>query len=170
MLILAGTAVASVTGSRLAAIAALGVVGVGVSLLFLIFSAPDVAMTQLMVETLFVVIASVALLRLPALRGPELRSRAGRTRDAALGLAVGSVVATLLLAVLTVPLDPMLGDWFVRQSVVEGHGRNVVNVILVDFRALDTLGEITVVAVAAMAAYALLKLAPPATRPKGDRR
>ncbi|MCL4684285.1 DUF4040 domain-containing protein [Myxococcota bacterium] len=170
VLILAGTAVASVTGSRLAAIAALGVVGVGVSLLFLIFSAPDVAMTQLMVETLFVVIASVALLRLPALRGPELRSRAGRTRDAALGLAVGSVVATLLLAVLTVPLDPMLGDWFVRQSVVEGHGRNVVNVILVDFRALDTLGEITVVAVAAMAAYALLKLAPPATRPKGDRR
>ncbi len=169
-LIVAGTGVALVAGSRLAAIAALGVVGVGVSLLFLIFGAPDVAMTQLMVETLFVVIASVALLRLPALRGAELRTRAARARDAILGIAVGSAVAALLLAVEAVPLDPLLGDWFVRNSVPEGHGRNVVNVILVDFRALDTLGEITVVAVAAMAAYALLKLAPAATRPKADRR
>ena len=169
-LILAGTGVAMVAGSRLAAIAALGVVGVGVSLLFLIFGAPDVAMTQLMVETLFVVIASVALLRLPALRGLELRTRAGRVRDAVLAVAVGSAVAALLLAVLTVPLDPLLGEWFVRNSVPQGHGRNVVNVILVDFRALDTLGEITVVAVAAMAAYALLKLAPAGGRPKADRR
>ena len=169
-LILAGTGVALIAGSRLAAIAALGVVGVGVSLLFLIFGAPDVAMTQLMVETLFVVIASVALLRLPALRGPELRTRPGRARDAVLAIAVGSAMAALLLAVLAVPLDPLLGDWFVRNSVPEGHGRNVVNVILVDFRALDTLGEITVVAVAAMAAYSLLKLAPAAGPPKADRR
>jgi multicomponent Na+:H+ antiporter subunit A len=169
-LILAGTVVAMLAGSRLAAIAALGVVGVGVSLLFLIFGAPDVAMTQLMVETLFVVIASVALLRLPALRGADLRTPAGRGRDAVLSIAVGFAVAALLLAVLSLPLDPLLGDWFVQHSVPEGHGRNVVNVILVDFRALDTLGEITVVAVAAMAAYALLKLTPVAARAKADPR
>ena len=168
-LVLAGTAVALVAGSRLAAIAALGVVGVGVSLLFLMFGAPDVAMTQLMVETLFVVIAAVALLRLPDIEGGDLRRPGARARDALLGVAAGASVAALLLAVESTPLDPLLGEWFVRHSVPEGHGRNVVNVILVDFRAIDTLGEITVVAVAAAGAVALLKLRGPGgnARPEG---
>jgi multicomponent Na+:H+ antiporter subunit A len=159
-LIVAAALLAARTRSRLAAIAALGVVGVGAALLFLLFGAPDVAMTQLLVETLFVVIVASALLRMPRL-ADDLRSRATRARDAVLAAATGATVTAVLLAVLAVPFDPFVGDWFLDQSVPAGFGRNVVNVILVDFRALDTLGEITVVVAAGWAVHALLGLRGP---------
>ena len=82
-------------------------------------------------------------------------------------IAAGATVSALLLAVLASPLDPTLADWFAANALPAGFGRNVVNVVIVDFRALDTLGEITVVAVAASAAYALLKLRPGASA-RGD--
>jgi multicomponent Na+:H+ antiporter subunit A len=150
-LILAGTGLAVVTSSRLAAAAGLGVVGVGAALVFLLFGAPDVAITQLLVETLTVVLLAVALLRLPRL-APDWRPG-----HAALSAAVGAIVALALLAVLREPFDRRLSDWFETASWPEAHGRNIVNVILVDFRALDTFGEIVVVAVAAVAALALLR-------------
>ncbi|RIL06712.1 MAG: Na(+)/H(+) antiporter subunit A [Proteobacteria bacterium] len=163
LLVAAGSIAPIVTTSRLASIAALGLVGAGVSLLYLLFGAPDVAMTQLLVETLTVVIVAVVLLRLPRFSGRDHPGSAGRARDAALAIAAGTTVSALLLAVLASPLDPSLSDWFAANALPAGFGRNVVNVVIVDFRALDTLGEITVVTVAACAAYALLKLRPGAS-------
>jgi multicomponent Na+:H+ antiporter subunit A len=167
LLVAAGSFAPIVTTSRLASIAALGIVGAGVSLLYLIFGAPDLAMTQLLVETLTVVIVAVVLLRLPRFSGRDHPGQAGRVRDAVLAIAAGATVSALLLAVLASPLDPTLTDWFAANALPAGFGRNVVNVVIVDFRALDTLGEITVVAVAASAAYALLKLRPGASA-RGD--
>lgn len=155
VLIAAASVMVVIARSRLTSICALGVVGVGVALLFVMFGAPDVAITQLFVETLVVVLVSVVMLRLPAFDIiAERRFRAG---DAALALAVGAVVSLVLLAVIDSPLDRSLTTFFETNSVPEAYGRNIVNVILVDFRALDTFGEVAVVAVAALAAYALIR-------------
>jgi len=75
------------------------------------------------------------------------------------GLAFGALAAGLLLAATAGPLDPALAQYFAERSVPQANGRNVVNVILVDFRAVDTLGEIAVVAVSFAAALPLLRLA-----------
>ncbi|WP_102109499.1 putative monovalent cation/H+ antiporter subunit A [Oceaniglobus roseus] len=154
-LIVTGAAIVTVTRSRLAAIAALGTVGIGVALTFIVYSAPDVAITQLLIETLNVVLVSVALLRMPLLDPAGTHDH--RPKDAVLALAVGGVVATLLLCVLAVPMDMRLTQFFEEASYPDAHGRNIVNVILVDFRAIDTFGEITVVVIAALSAYALLR-------------
>jgi multicomponent Na+:H+ antiporter subunit A len=143
---------------RLAAIATLGVVGYSIALLFVLYGAPDLAMTQFLVETLTVILFVLVFYHLPP--SPEPSPAAGRLRDALLALLAGGVMTALvLLAVQTGPLATISG-FFVEHSLPAGHGRNVVNVILVDFRGLDTLGEITVLAVAAVGVYALLKLRP----------
>ena len=153
-LICAGAVMATLTRSRIAAMGALGVVGIGVALVFIVFSAPDVAITQLLVETLIVVLVAIALLRLPDFgqSGRDLRPC-----DALLSLGVGAMVSAILLAVLETPLDRRLTSYFETASWPEAFGRNIVNVILVDFRALDTFGEIAVVVIAALSAYALLR-------------
>jgi multicomponent Na+:H+ antiporter subunit A len=158
LLIVLGTGATVLAESRLLAICALGTVGIGVALIFLMFSAPDVALTQLLVETLVVVIAALVLLKLPYLKFTGRRITFGRTLDAIIALAVGGTVTATLLAVTAVPIDLSLTEFFEVQAVPGGFGRNIVNVILVDFRAFDTLGEVAVVAVAGLAAYALIKL------------
>ncbi|MEL7462124.1 MAG: hydrogen gas-evolving membrane-bound hydrogenase subunit E, partial [Pseudomonadota bacterium] len=153
-LILVGSAQAAITRSRIAAIAALGVVGIGAALIFIFFGAPDVAITQLMVEVLVVVLVSVVMLRLPPLSAQPTKFRPGH---AAIALGVGVVVSLSLLAVLSAPLDRSLTTYFEVTSWPEAFGRNIVNVILVDFRALDTFGEVAVVVIAALSAVALLR-------------
>jgi len=153
--ITAGAILTAFTRSRMTAIAALGVVGIGVALIFIMFSAPDVAITQLLVETLVVVLVAVAMLKLPRLG--LARDRRRRPLHAALAVTVGALTTGILVAVLQNPLDRRLTDYFEAASWPEAFGRNIVNVILVDFRALDTFGEIAVVVVAALAAYALLR-------------
>ncbi len=143
--------------SRLLAISCLGVVGAGIALLFLTFGAPDVALTQLLVETLTVVIVALVLLRLPELNSNRPAPAAVRTGNAALAVAIGTLISTLLLTVNRTALDRTLTQFFEANSYVAAHGRNIVNVILVDFRSLDTLGEITVVALAGLAGYALIR-------------
>jgi multicomponent Na+:H+ antiporter subunit A len=69
---------------------------------------------------------------------------------------MGIAAAAVLLSVLAVPFDSQVSDYFRHASVADAHGRNLVNVIIVDFRALDTLGEITVLALAALAASAVI--------------
>jgi multicomponent Na+:H+ antiporter subunit A len=155
VLILLATLAAVLLKSRLAAIAALGVVGYGVALVFVLFGAPDLAMTQFLVETLTVILFVLVFYHLPEPR--MVSERVARWRDAALAVAVGAVMTALVL-VGTPENYPSISAYFVENSVPRGHGRNVVNVILVDFRGLDTLGEITVLAVAAVGVYALLKL------------
>ncbi|MFP2896798.1 hydrogen gas-evolving membrane-bound hydrogenase subunit E [Corallococcus sp. 4LFB] len=144
--------------SRLAAVTALGVVGFGVALLFLFFGAPDLALTQAIVEALTVVVFLLALLHLP--RYTRLSSTAVRLRDVVLSAGVGGVMGMLALSAATPPPHPLVSTFFLEHSVLQAHGHNVVNVILTDFRALDTLGEITVLAVAALGVHALLKLLP----------
>jgi multicomponent Na+:H+ antiporter subunit A len=143
--------------SRLQAILSMGVTGVSVALLFLLFGAPDLAYTQFMVETLSVVIIALVLLRLPV-DTYDSRHILPSLRDAAIAGAVGVFFTALLIAITAGPLDLSLTDYFAANSYVAAHGHNIVNVILVDFRALDTLGEISVVMVAGLAALALIKI------------
>ena len=146
------------TRSRLAAIVSLGVVGFSVAQLFVTFGAPDLAITQFLVETLIVIIVALVVVYLPRFEREERLAAPARIRDAALALGVGAFITTVILAVLELPFDPFVSAYYAEQSVPAAHGRNIVNVILVDFRALDTLGEITVLAVAGLGVFALLKL------------
>ena len=157
-LLVGGAVVATVVYSRVAAVAAIGVVGYAVALLFLIFSAPDLAFTQFMVETLTVVILVLVLMRVP-LEVSAFRARAGRLRDGVIAVAVGASVSLVLLATTQGPLDLRLSEYFIEKSVPIAHGHNIVNVILVDFRALDTLGEIFVVTIAGLSCFGLVRLA-----------
>lgn len=151
-LIVAGTIMSLVAQSRIAAITSLGVVGIGVALIFILFGAPDVAITQLLVETLLVVLIAVALLNLPSLP-VQTGVRVGH---ALLSLGFGLIVTLILLGISSATLDRTLTTYFESTSWPEAYGRNIVNVILVDFRALDTFGEIAVVLIAAIGAIALL--------------
>ncbi len=155
LFVTAGAVLTAITSSRMTAIAALGVVGIGVALIFIIFSAPDVAITQLLVEVLVVVLVAVAMLKLPLLG--LARDRKRRPVHAALAVAIGAMVTVVMVGVLQGELDRRLTDYFEFASWTEAYGRNIVNVILVDFRAIDTFGEIAVVVIAALAAYALLR-------------
>ena len=151
--------------SRLSAVAALGAVGFGVSLIYLWYGAPDLAMTQFLIESLTVVLFVLAFYHLPHFA--RLSSAPARARDIVVALMAGGLMTTLVLTVLAEPLFPSISDYFGSVAAVEAHGRNVVNVILVDFRGLDTLGEITVLGIAATGVFALLKLHPrdPRVRP-----
>ena len=140
--------------SRLTALILLGAVGLIVALIFVKFSAPDLALTQLSVEVVTIVLLLLALYFLPQTT-PAESSRGRQVRDLALAAAAGGGVGTLAWAVLTRPYAS-IADWFLTQSLPGGGGANVVNVILVDFRGYDTLGEITVLALAALGVYAML--------------
>ncbi|MFK8079544.1 MAG: hydrogen gas-evolving membrane-bound hydrogenase subunit E [Granulosicoccus sp.] len=144
--------------SRLLSICGLGIVGSGVAVLFLIFGAIDVAITQLMVETLFVVLIATVLVKLPRFPGQQHPGKAGGFRDASIAIAAGVVMTIITLGVSLAPLDLTVTQFFEENSLAKAYGRNIVNVILVDFRALDTLGEVAVVATAAMAVIGLLKV------------
>ena len=140
------------TDSPLTAITALGGVGAGIAVIFVVYGAPDVAMTQLFVEILVVVFLAIAMVRLP--RTGVLRFS---LRNALVAGFLGVGVTLSLLMVLGTELDRSLTTYFEARSAPEALGRNIVNVILVDFRGLDTLGETAVIAFAAIAAFAVLK-------------
>ena len=143
--------------TKLAAVAALGTVGAGVALIFLIFGAPDIAMTQLLVETLTLVIVSIVMLRLPSLDTGPKRRPAVRILHGILAGSIGLGITFLLMGIIEPPLDRNLTAYYETGSYLLAHGRNIVNVILVDFRSLDTLGEITVVVLASWAVVALIR-------------
>ncbi|MGM0785179.1 MAG: putative monovalent cation/H+ antiporter subunit A [Pseudomonadota bacterium] len=154
-LMVAGAVAACLMKSRLAAVAAVGVMGFSIALTFVLFSAPDLAITQLLVETLTVILLVLVLFRLP--RFANLSAPAERLRDLVVASAFGIMVTLLMLAVLGGERLPRISDYMVENSQPLGHGHNIVNVILVDFRALDTLGEIFVLALAAIGVYAMLR-------------
>lgn len=162
LLVLLGAGLTVVTNSRITAIAGLGVVGIGMAMIFILYSAPDVAITQLLVETLVVVLFASAALKLPLLEKERLRERAF---DAILAIGFGIVTTIILMKVTTGPIDRELTTFFETASWPEAYGQNIVNVILVDFRALDTFGEIAVVLIAAISIFALLKSKPEEDKP-----
>ncbi|MDR9438651.1 MAG: putative monovalent cation/H+ antiporter subunit A [Halomonas sp.] len=154
-LMIAGAVAACVMRSRLAAVAALGVMGFSIALTFVLFSAPDLAITQLLVETLTVILLVLVLFRLP--RFATLSTPVERLRDLAVASLTGGMITLLMLSVLSGERLPRISDYMVANSQPLGHGHNIVNVILVDFRALDTLGEMFVLALAAIGVYAMLR-------------
>ena len=177
VMILAAVAVAT-TSSRLGAVVGLGVVGFFMTLFFVVYSGPDLALTQLLVETLIVILLLLVFYFLPQFV-PERSSRLERWRHLGIAAGVGILVTALTLLVLTPagvapttagapptiavqttagPADSTISEFYLQESVPSAFGANVVNVILVDFRALDTLGEMTVLVIAVLGAYSLIRL------------
>lgn len=147
---------ALMASSGLVAIASLGVVGYSISMLYVLFSAPDLAITQVLVETLTVILVALVLVHIPKFKGKTKAS--SQIRDGILAAGVGLIVCLMILAVLAVDFNPFMTDYFAENSYTVAHGKNIVNVILVDFRALDTFGEITVLGVAGLGVYSLIKI------------
>lgn len=154
---------------RLAALALVGGAGLVVCLTFLWLSAPDLALTQLMVETVTTVLILLGLRWLP----PRLLdierdkrenriARSRRTRDFILAVASGLAMAAISYLVLMLPAGAGIGGFFLERSLSEGGGSNVVNVLLVDFRGFDTMGEIAVLGIVALTVYGLLRRFRPA--------
>ncbi|HET8802781.1 MAG TPA: monovalent cation/H+ antiporter subunit A [Marinobacter sp.] len=163
VLIVSAFATALMHRERFFALVLLSVVGLLVALGFARFSAPDLAMTQLSVEVVTIVLLMLALYYMPSWT-PLETSIPRRIRDIVIALVAGVGMTLVTLAMLTRPFSSI--SWFfLENSKPGGGGTNVVNVILVDFRGFDTLGEITVLAIAALGIYAMLKntmLTPPA--------
>ena len=155
VLIIAGAMAAALARSTMSAVLALGAVGYGVALMFVSFGAPDLAMTQFSVETLTVLIYVLVFRHFRGLG--ELSPRLVRVRDGLIAAGIGIFIGALLLSVATTDTAPGLKEYFAEFGPTLGHGRNIVNVILVDFRAFDTLGEITVLATVAIGVRGLLR-------------
>jgi multicomponent Na+:H+ antiporter subunit A len=151
-IIVASTIVVLRTDSRLTAITALGGVGSGIAVIFVLYGAVDVAMTQLFVEILVVVFLSIVMVRLP--RSGVVPFRLG---NALIATVLGIGMTLVLISVLGLPLDRKLTLYFEENSVPVALGHNIVNVILVDFRGFDTMGEISVIVIAGIAAVAALR-------------
>ena len=160
VLITVGALASALLKERLVLLLGAGLVGYGSAVLFVFAGAPVVAFTQVVVETVFVIVVAAVLLALKR-RGKAMSVAEPVLRPLALvlSLAFATVLTALLLAAVALPFDDAVSQWFGANSVPAAHGRNVVNVILVDFRALDTLGEITVVMLALLAAVPLLHAA-----------
>jgi multicomponent K+:H+ antiporter subunit A len=140
---------------RLVSLITLGVVGLVISLGFVKFSAPDLALTQLSVEIVTIVLLLLALYFLPQISPKEVgRLRIGR--DMVIAVLTGIAVTLFTMAVLTREFAP-ISDYFIENAKPGGGGTNVVNIILVDFRGIDTLGEIAVLALAGLGIYAMLQ-------------
>ncbi|OZI38729.1 hypothetical protein CEK29_19665 [Bordetella genomosp. 5] len=151
-----GGLVAARTQKILVGLVGVGIVGYGSALFFLLHGAPDLALTQFAVETLVLIVLMAVMVRLPE-RAEGRREPRERRTDAVLAIVFGVVVFVALFSMLSLPFDTRLSDFFGATSLLEAHGRNVVNVIIVDYRALDTLGEIAVVGFATLGVWGLLR-------------
>ncbi|MED2969942.1 Na+/H+ antiporter subunit A [Bacillus subtilis] len=142
--------------SRLTAIIALGVVGYTLALFFVIFRAPDLALTQLVIETISVALFLLCFYHLPKLR-LKTKTRTFRMTNFIISLGVGIIVTLLGIASSSQRTKDTIASFFVKHSHDLGGGDNVVNVILVDFRGFDTMFEITVLTIAALGIYSMIK-------------
>lgn len=144
------------TNIRLAALLSLGIVGYGIAVFYAIYGGTDLPMTQFLVETLTVVVFVYIVYKLPPFI--PLSNRRRRLFDASLSVVFGLTMAAIIIIVTEYPGNFQLKEFFAENSYLLGKGRNVVNVILVDFRAIDTFGEIVVLTIAAIGVFALIKL------------
>ncbi|MCB1444679.1 MAG: putative monovalent cation/H+ antiporter subunit A [Rhizobiaceae bacterium] len=163
-----GLAAVLAAKSRLAAIVALGIQGFAVAVLYLLFGAPDLSFTQFMVETLSVVILALIMTRL-RLDIHDHRGLGQKLLDGTIASACGLGFMLLLFRAVELPFNAELTRFFSDYSKTVAHGANVVNVIIVDFRGVDTLGEISVVTITGLAILALIRLrAAPSGRTVND--
>ncbi len=160
VLLALGIAAASISilfvKSRMTSIILLGAVGYTVSLFFVIFRAPDLALTQLVIETISVSLFLLAFYHLPKLRHEE-RIRFKMT-NALISVGVGAIVTMIALSAHSNKLFHSIAQYYVENTYKEAAGKNMVNVILVDFRGFDTMFEITVLGIAALGIFAMIKL------------
>ena len=145
--------------SRLGAIIAAGIVGAIISLLFVIYSAPDLALTQLLIEVIATVFFLLVFALLPS-AFERLSPRSTRVRDGLVATLVGLTMAGVTYAAASSTAFPSISALFKAEALSVGKGANVVNVILVDFRSFDTMGEITVLFIVLLGIYAMLRLRP----------
>ncbi|WP_373496742.1 putative monovalent cation/H+ antiporter subunit A [Aquiflexum sp.] len=142
--------------TRTGVIVALGIIGLAICLFFLYYSAPDLAMTQFSIDTLTVLLFMLVLFRLP--KNTTFSSRKTRIRDAFFSLMFGTLISVLALEVFEAPSSSEVSDFYAESSYLLAKGKNVVNVILVDFRGIDTMVETVVLVIAALGVLSLLKL------------
>ncbi|MBO0663531.1 putative monovalent cation/H+ antiporter subunit A [Jiella sp. MQZ9-1] len=157
VLILVGIVAVVIAKNRLTAIVSLGIQGFAVALIFMLLGAPDLSFTQFMVETLSVVILALVMTRLK-LSPADHRPWRETLPDAAIAAAGGAGFGLFLLSITQRPFDPLLSSFFERYSYAIAHGHNIVNVIIVDFRGVDTMGEIAVVMTTGLAVLALIRI------------
>lgn len=168
LLVVSAVATVILNRKRLVSLLTLSVVGLIVSIAFARFSAPDLALTQLSVEVVTMILLLLALFFLPQSTPKESNPRR-LVRDLSLAGLIGGVIGTINYAMITRPLDTISG-FFLENSKTGGGGTNVVNVILVDFRGMDTLGEVAVLGIAALGIFKLIvrmRLYMPSTDAKG---
>ena len=155
---------------RMASLIMMGGAGLATCLTFLWFSAPDLALTQLVVEIVTTILLLLGLRWLPprdqhlqpTSRREQRNAKLRRLRDFGIAVATGGGVAWLAFAMMNRPFDESISTFFLERSLSEGGGTNVVNVMLVDFRGFDTFGEIVVLGIVALTIYALLRRFRPA--------
>ncbi|UQZ94120.1 Na+/H+ antiporter subunit A [Bacillus safensis] len=156
LVMVAATIATVFASSRLTAIIALGVMGYTLSLFFVIFRAHDLALTQLIIETISVALFLLCFYHLPKLSLKQ-KTRRFKMTNFIISLGVGVVVTCLAFASTSQQSLDTISTYFIENSYKLAGGDNIVNVILVDFRGFDTLFEITVLAIAALGIYGLLK-------------
>lgn len=163
-----GALYATITRSRLGAVVSVGIMGFSIALVFILFSAPDLGITQLLVETLTVILLVLVLFRLP--RFSHLSTSLERIRDGSVAAMMGILIFLLIMTAWSINQFESISTYMVENSAPLAFGRNIVNVILVDYRALDTLGEMFVLALAAIGVIAMLKLRhePESAKPTND--
>ncbi|MFA5537641.1 MAG: monovalent cation/H+ antiporter subunit A [Gemmobacter sp.] len=157
---------------RFAALVLLGGAGLVTCVTFAWLSAPDLAVTQLLVEIVTTVLLLLGMRWLPKRREEVAADRLfmaqlRRGRDLVIAVGCGVGIAAISYTVMSSPQGPTVATWFLQNAYTEGGGTNVVNVILVDFRAFDTYGEIAVLGIVALTVYALLRRFRPASESAG---
>ena len=153
-LTIAATFIAASSSSRVIALIATGIVGFGITLIFLNFSGVDLPITMILVETIMVILVTGLLVFLPRFGG--FSDTGARMRDLLVASMVGLFFVVLVIKSSSLSMGDRVSDFFKLNSLDQAYGKNIVNVILVDFRALDTLGEIAVLAIAAIGIYSLI--------------
>ncbi|MGB2994118.1 MAG: hydrogen gas-evolving membrane-bound hydrogenase subunit E, partial [Paenisporosarcina sp.] len=157
LVLVAGTVTILLAKSRLTSIIALGAVGYTVALFFVIFNAPDLALTQLVIETVSVALFLLAFYHLPKLNRHENRMKF-RLGNALVAFGVGVTVTIVALSAHSQKLVPSISSYYEETVYKEAGGGNIVNVILVDYRGFDTLFEIAVLAIASLGIIAMINL------------
>ena len=155
LIILICTGLAMTSQRRLTAIVSMGGIGYSIAAFYVLLGAPDLALTQVIVETLSVILFVFLLHEVPLLRS-ERQFWPNQGVALLISIGVGVVISVLTWQALLSEISPSISSYFGENSYLKANGKNIVNVILVDFRGFDTMGEITVLAIAAVTLTALL--------------